>query len=189
MEFHPNKCTVIIEGLPPGILLDNPQSLLKKTGIKKIKSNPEEEAAARLYWTLDKKSIAFPAFNIQRGLKEAASGWKCPLDRKRPLPQTIAGDVSVEPVMIPFNTKKYQIDIRRAVIQRQGISLARPLLFPWQLKFIVQWNSQYLGTDDFTETVLPDLLEQLGHAIGIGNFRPKKSQGPFGRFDMKEIKT
>ena len=189
MEIHPNKCKVIIEGLSPGILLDNPQSLLEKTGIKKIKSNPEEEAASRLYWTSDKKSIAFPAFNFYKGLVQAGAGWKCPLDRKRSLPSTIAGDMSIEPVMIPFNTKKYQIDIRRATIQGQGIALARPLLFPWQLKFTIKWNSQYLGTDDFTQTVLPDLLEQLGHAIGIGNFRPKKSKGPFGRFDMKEIKT
>lgn len=187
MEIHPNKCKVTIKGLPPGILLNYPGGLSEKKGAKKIIPSPGKEAASRLYWTEDKTSIAFPGINFQRALIEAAIGWKAPLNRKLSLGPILAGDMSIEPVMIPFGTKKYQIDTRRVVIQRQGIIRARPLLYPWELKFTIRWESQYLGKEDFVKALLPDLLEQLGHAVGIGDFRPKKSKGPFGRFEIKKI--
>lgn len=187
MEIHPNKCKVIIQGLPPGILLNYPGELSEKKGTKKVIPSHKEEATSKLYWTEGKTSIAFPAINFQRALIEAATGWKTPLNRKLSLGPILAGDMSIEPTMIPFGTKKYQIDTRRVVIQRQGIIRARPLLYPWELKFTVRWESQYLGAEDFKKTVLPDLLQQVGHAVGIGDFRPKKSKGPFGRFEVKEI--
>ena len=170
MEIHPNKCKVIIEGLPPGILLNHPGGLSEKKGAKKVIPSPEEEATSKLYWTDNKTSIAFPAINLQRGLIEASAGWKAPLNRKLSLGPILAGDMSIEPIMIPFGTKKYQIDRRRVVIQRQGIIRSRPLLYPWELKFTVRWESQYLGDGDFKKIVLPDLLQQLGHAVGIGDF-------------------
>lgn len=187
MEIHPNKCDVTIQGLPPGILLHNPCGIGENKGAKKIIPTPKKEASSYLYWTEDKKSIAFPAINFQRGLIEAATGWKAPLNRKLALGPILAGDMSITPIMIPFNTKEYEIDMRRVVVQRQGIIRSRPLLYPWELNFIVNWESQYLGKEDFMESVLPDLLQQLGHAVGIGDFRPKKSKGPFGRFKVEKI--
>lgn len=187
MEFHRNRARVIIKGLPPGILLHSPSGLGESKSQKKER-NPETEAEQCLYWTEDKKSIAFPSFNLHRALIEGASGWKAPLKRALALPAILAGDMSLEPVMLPFNTVKYKIDSRRAVIQRQGIIRHRPLLYPWKLEFVVCWESQYLGIADFVKVTLPDLLLQTGYAVGIGDYRPKKSKGPFGRFAVVSIK-
>lgn len=189
MEIHKNQAKVIIEGLPPGILLHSPSGLGEKSGGKSVIPPPAEEAKSYLYWTEDGKSIAFPALNLQRAIIEAATGWKAPLKKKLSLGPILAGDMSIEPFMIPFNTTKYQIDSRRVVIQRQGIIRSRPLLYPWRLEFVVCWESQFLGRAEFVEIILPDLLSQTGHAVGIGDFRPKKSKGPFGRFNVVSIKA
>lgn len=188
IDFHPNKCKVTIEGLPPGILLHSPSGLGETKGGKPAIPSPEDEAESYLYWTEDKKSVAFPAYNLQRAMIETSAGWKAPLQKKLALGPILSGDMHIEPIMIPFGTKEYQIDSRRAVIQRQGIIRSRPLLFPWKLIFTVCWEGQFLGKEEFIENILPGLLEQTGLAVGIGDFRPKKSKGPFGRFRVIEIK-
>lgn len=184
--IHSNSCEVTIQGIEPGVLLNNPAGLAKKPGGKKVEPTPEEDAVGRLYWTDDKESIAFPGHNLHRGLIRAASGWKLPTNRKVALTPFIAGDVSVTPEMIPFKTITYGIFTTRCVIRGQSILRSRPNLKVWSLEFIVKWESQHLGKD-FHETLLPELLARLGSSIGIGDFRPEKS-GRFGRFVIERIR-
>jgi len=184
--MHDNRCTVVLEGLFPGILLHNPAGMSVAKSAKKSIPTAEEEAEASAYWTEDHTSLAFPAMNMRSGLVQASAGWKVPSNKKLGLALVVAGDVSIEPYMIPFGTIKYMIDTRRAVIQRQGILRSRALLPKWKLTFEVCWESQHLGTD-FPQTILPELLERLGGTIGLGDFRPAK-RGPFGRFRVVSIK-
>jgi hypothetical protein len=186
LKLHNNSCTVVIVGVFPGILLHNPAGMGTNKSAKKVIPSPEDEAAASAYWTEDRSSLALPSFNLYRGLVEASSGCKLPGDRKRPLGPVVAGDLSIEPYMIPFNALDYRVDMRRVVIQRQGIVRARACLPEWGLTFQVLWEAQLLGTD-FHKNVLPDLLERLGKSIGVGDFRPGKSKGPFGRFLVESI--
>lgn len=183
-----NTCTVVLEGLEPGILLHSPCGMGGVKSTKKSIPTPEEEAASYLYWTKDKKSIAFPAENIRRTMVVASKGLKSPQNRKMALGPLIAGGVDILPFMIPFGTKEYEIDSRRVVIQRQGVIRSRPLLYPWTLEFQVKWETGDLGQGkDFTEIVLQTLLEKMGTSVGFGDFRPACG-GRFGRFLVKEIK-
>ncbi len=182
-----NTCSVTIEGLEPGILLHNPLGMGGAKSTKKVIPTPEEEAASYLYWTKDRKSVAFPAENMRRALVEAAKGLKSPQNRKIALGPLVAGGIDITPMMIPFGTKEYEIDSRRVVIQRQGIVRSRPLIYPWVLTFQVKWETGDLGRGtDFVEVVLRTLLERIGTSIGIGDFRPARG-GRFGRFTVKEI--
>lgn len=179
------KCEVTIVGKPPGLLMNNPANMdPNKKQATRASYEPEEMAAKACYWTEDRSSLAFPAMNLYRALIASASYGKLP--GKIALAPVIAGDVSVEPFMIPFNTKKYEIFSCRAVLGKVGIIRSRPLLKEWSLTFRVCWETSMLGKD-FHLTVLPQLLEKLGTLIGIGDFRPAK-KGPFGRFTLKEIK-
>lgn len=185
-ELHSHHCQVTIEGIGEGILLHNPSGMGKggKTAKREVYI-PEIEAEAACYKT-SKGELGFPAENIRCGLIRACSGWKVPGNKKLSLSPVVAGDVSISPSMISFGTKKYEIDTRRVVVQRQGILRSRPKLPEWKLTFIISWEGQYLG-DDFDSTVLPELLERLGKTIGIGDYRPA-CRGPFGRFKIVSIK-
>jgi len=188
-NLHSNKATVSIVGVSPGILLHNPTSVgVGAKGIKKQIPTPEDEAERGLYWTEDKKSIAFPARNIHATILHAASGMKVPGNKKMALIPILCGDFHIEPDMVPFNTTDYEIFTCTAVIQRQRIFRSRPNLKTWKLEFTTCWESQFLGKgEDFTEYVLKPLLEIAGSRIGIGDYRPAK-RGPFGRFVISGIK-
>lgn len=187
-EIHLNVCKVTIEGLEPGILLHNPSGMQRsdanKSAAKRIPTR-EDEAEKACYWTDDMTSLALPARCIKSGLTQACSGWKSPLNKKLMLAPLVAGGVSIRPFMIPFGTKEYKVDVQRAVVQRQGILRARPLLPEWKLTFELRWEGQMLG-EDFHEGVLPELLARLGFQIGLGDFRPAR-KGEYGRFQVVSI--
>ena len=177
------KVDVTINGLPPGILLHNPAAGLmggNKTGKKPTIPPPEDEAAAGLYWTEDSSSIAFPSWNIHRAMTAGAAGFKL---GKRAMSPYIAGSLTFLPVMASFNTTNYRVDIRRAVIQRQGIMRSRPNLFPWELSFIIQVAEEDFPNPAIIDESLKAIMEDTGRRIGIGDFRPG-CKGPFGRFQV-----
>lgn len=185
--IHHNKCTVAISGLGQGVLLHNPLGSMGRgrAGGQKVIPTAEDEAEGGLYWTDDKKSLGFPAYNFHRGLIAAATGWKLPTNKKMALSPVIAGDVTVHPPVISFETTEYEIFVCRAVVEGKGVLRSRPLIKDWKLILEVHWESQHLGKDFHIE-LLPDLLTRLGHSVGIGDFRPAK-KGPFGRFGVDKI--
>ena len=179
---------VVIEGIGRGLLMNNPSSMFAPRELAKGKRSTdkptaEEDAAKSAYWTPDHSSLAFPAMNLWAGMKAASKGYKSPVNKKLALSPLIAGDVEVLPDMIPFGTADYQIDVRRAVVQRAGIPRARAWLPSWRLKFTVNWEAQFLGEGDGW---LQENLEVLGTRVGIGDFRPQRG-GPFGRFRVVTI--
>jgi len=178
---------VAIEG--PSILLNNPagmrRSSVKKGGETSIPT-PEEEAERSCYWMPDKSSVMFPGDNIQSAMIRVAGGYKA---NKKALTPYIAGSIQVSPEHVPFGTKKYIIDTRRAVIQRQGILRSRAKLLNWKLAFNI------LVDDDFpvreVGDTLKQMLEETGRRVGIGDFRPEK-RGRFGKFTVtkfQEVKS
>lgn len=180
------NCNVTIESVGKGILFHNPQgSMFKAKTSKKVIPSAEEEAFASCYWNEDQTELMFPSWNIHQGLVRAASGLKLPTNKKIALAPIVAGDVSLSPELLGFGTKDYKIDVRRAVVQRQGILRARAYLPTWSLSFTVSWELSSFG-DDFAQTVLRELLTTLGERIGIGDFRPA-TKGPFGKFRVVEI--
>lgn len=180
------KCNVTIESVGKGIMFHNPQiSMFVAKTSKKVIPSHEQEAENGCYWNADKTELVIPSWNVHRGLVRAASGLKLPTNKKVSLGPIIAGDITLSPDLLGFGTKEYVIDVRRAVVQRQGILRARPLLPKWRLTFTVEWETSNLGAD-FWDTVLRELLTILGERIGLAEYRPEKG-GPFGRFRIVSI--
>lgn len=179
---------VTIQGTA-AILLHSPQGMNTQSDGKKKIPTPEEEAAASCYWTDDSKtSLAFPGMNIHRSMISAAGAFKAGRLSMTPY---IAGGIEIQPEMVPFHLLgakgervligKYDIDIRRAVVQRAGVMRARARIPKgWMLSFCIHVNEEDLPQKTSLE-MLKAILAEAGRRIGIGDFRPQKT-GPFGKF-------
>jgi len=170
------KIRVTIEGTTP-FMMHHPRSMNRKATGKKTIPSPQEEAKEALYWTSDKSSLMYPAENILRGFVTASRVYK---SGKRSITPFVSGSLDVEPPEVSFHTKKYEIDTRRAIVQRQGILRSRPVLFPWELSFAL------VVSDDFpaeATDLLKAIAEECGRRVGLGDFRPEKS-GRFGKFKV-----
>jgi hypothetical protein len=178
---------VTIQGTSP-ILLHNPQQMNAESTGKKVIPTPTVEAASSCYWTEDKSALGYPGLNLHRGMITAAGAFRA---GKLSMTPYIAGGIEIQPEMIPFHTldvkgkvaliSKYEIDTRRAVVQRQGIMRSRARIPKgWMLTFRIVVNEEDLPQKTSLE-MLKAILEEVGRRIGIGDFRPQKT-GPFGKF-------
>jgi hypothetical protein len=158
------------------LLMHNPAGMGKGRDPKGKIPSAEQEAAASCYWTSDGTSLMCPGSNILRGLIIAARAFKV---GKVAVAPYVAGAIEIEPEEIPFGTKEYEIDTRRAVVQRQGIMRSRAKLTNWSLSFTLLVADEDLPPKSYP--LLRAILEELGRRIGILDYRPEKS-GPFGRF-------
>lgn len=72
-------------------------------------------------------------------------------------------------------TPTLSVNRRRVVINRAAVPRARLLIAPgWELAFTIEVHEPQVRPD-----VVEQILIEAGHAVGIGDFRPK-----FGRFDV-----
>jgi hypothetical protein len=175
---------VILQGKTP-ILLHSPSAMNgNRNGAKRGETQiptPQEEARASLYMLPDKSSIAFPSLNILRAAITASTAWKI---NKKSIVPFMAGSVSVDDELVSFRTLEFEVDTRRAVVQKAGILRSRAKLpVGWKLKF-------ELNVDDDAPAelarILPDIFAEAGRRVGIGDFRPER-RGPFGKFEVKEF--
>lgn len=169
---------VTIEGMKP-ILLHNAAAMVlgSKTPGKKYIPTPQEEAEAGCYWNEDKSSLVLPSENIFRCIIKTARAFKV---GKMSAATVIAGNLDFDPFLVPFNTTKYEIDVRRVVVQSSGIMRARPKVWPWSLSFtMAPGDDMPIAAQD----TLRAILEEGGRRVGLGDFRPEKL-GPFGRFKV-----
>lgn len=167
---------VVIQGKTP-ILLHNPAGMAQRKAGKAEIPTPQDEAANGCYWTPEKDSLGFPGDNIKASMLIAAPQYKAGKIKLGPF---VAGSIFIEPPMLSFHTKNYEIDTRRAVVQRQGILRSRPKLSKWKLGF------DLIVDDDFPVTnteILKDILAEAGRRVGIADYRPQK-KGWFGKFDV-----
>jgi hypothetical protein len=167
---------VRIKGTGMGLLLHNPAGMGASNGGKKVIPTSEQEAKTACYHMEDGETLAIPGWNLSRSLVQAAKAFK---DGKVSMSKIVAGGVAVEPAMLSFGTKKYAIDTRRAVVQRQGILRSRPLLKDWTLEFDLLVNEEDVSAKAFP--ILRAIVEDAGRRVGLGDFRVEKN-GPFGKF-------
>lgn len=172
---------VAIEGETP-LLMHSPQrSMSRDDGAAKRKNipDPEEEAEAALYRTED-GYLYLGADHMRQALLNAASGLRV---QKKSLRQLAAAALQIaEPSFIitrngvPLTTYD-RIDIRRAVVQRQGILRARPVIeVPWAVDARFLYDASILNPANLVMA-----LSIAGQTIGVLDYRPQKG-GSFGRF-------
>ena len=173
--------SVTIQGKTP-ILLHNPAGMAGRKPGKTEIPTPEAASFESCYWTPEKDSLGFPGDNVKASMLVASTQYKAGKIKLGPF---IAGSVFIEPAMLSFNTKEYEIDTRRAVIQRQGILRSRARISKWKLTF------DLIVDDDFPATnidVLKEILSESGRRVGIGDYRPQR-KGWFGKFEVIDWKV
>lgn len=173
-----------LTGVRP-LLTHNPAQMKRNEGKLEHRHipTPEEEAAAGLYIDKDGKYV-FPSIGIRNCLLKAA---KTSRMRFGKIPSASVLSASLFPcdefVRI-LNAKtwepagEYTVDIRRAVIQRQGITRGRPRFENWGIDIAFE------ADDTFAKNVPEGALNILnigGKIVGIGDYRIEKN-GLFGQF-------
>lgn len=169
---------------------------VKRSGQKNIPT-PEEEAAQGAY-QFDDGTLYLPAVALQRTMIEAGKAFQNPTNKRATLMRAIAATLVPPPVegfplLNPATGEAitdYEIDVRRAVVQRAAVMRARPRIDEWESDVSMEFDIEALGGGGDPEQLLRNsgevLMMVLAHAgkrVGIGDYRPERS-GPFGRFEI-----
>lgn len=185
-----SRMTFTIEGKSP-LLTHNPASMSRpKTGGTKGREfvyDPDEEALGGLYIDGDKK-YCFPGIGVRNSIIRAAGDWKSITGKKRGSLTSTVAHIIVEPELIPIldhkgkPVKTYEVDQRRAVVQKQGVIRARPKFTEWRLTFEIVFDDDIIPMSvEEVRTMFQGLLGDAGKRVGIGDYRPIKT-GWFGTF-------
>ena len=175
------------------LLTNNPASMGKSAsgpkGEKQIPT-PEVEAAIKAYQV--NGQYVFPGIGVRNSYVGAAGAWKVKLpgSTRKISARSVLACTRVEPELIPIldaktgkPIAKYEIDTRRAVVQRiNGVLRSRPKFKNWRLDCEIVFDDANLSEE--TVQQLFGILGDAGSRIGIGDYRPAKS-GWFGTFEVK----
>jgi hypothetical protein len=167
-------------------LTHNAQAMLTPAAARGGKNipEPEVEAEAGLYRTAHGQ-YAIPGLAFRLALLEAATIFKAPKGSRGSIAPWLA-HIEVKEELIPLLNpadraplSAYEIDRRPAVVQRQRILRARPRFNNWAIGCMTLLFDEQLVP---TPTILPDIMADAGQRKGVGDYRPGKSKGWFGRF-------
>lgn len=178
-----------LNGLSP-ILMHNPagsmptDASVQKLGRKKIPT-PEDEAKAARYLLPD-GNFYVSAIAVRNSLLTGTRGQL--INRRSALPFISGGVLMLDEAFPLYRDGEsiqgddYTVDIRRAVVQGQGIMRARARIeLPWQLEAIFEYDKDVVDL-----AVIRAVAERAGRTVGLLDYRVEK-KGWFGRFEVKDI--
>ncbi len=171
------------------LLMNNPLSMQKDPDDEGIKGPetripPPEKEVKRKYYETEDKQLYIPSVAFRGALVTAGKNMKI---GKFAVTQLLKGGVFVveeECCLVHPETKKpltrndTSIDIRRAVVVRQGILRARPKIEKWACQLVLDVDDDYINEDAVLER-----LRAAGKYPGVLDFRPECG-GPYGRFEV-----
>lgn len=176
--------TFTLTGRTP-VLQSNPAMMQRPTDRPTRKAaipSAEEEAEQRCYRNAD-GHLQIKAIAVRNSILSGAKGMRYGKRAARPF---LAGAMLPAEEMFTFYRgglpiQTYSIDVRRAVIQRQGILRARPMIdLPWELLCRFEFNGGVSAPQIHAAGV------EAGRIVGIGDYRPEKD-GYFGMFIMGDV--
>jgi len=174
------KIKVTIVGETPLLMHRMNIETYKQSGKTKI---PTPEAEAKSYVYMNEQGLYMPSVNLHRTIWNAAKIYKV---GGRSIAPFIMGSMRIEPLEISLGTKKYEVDVRPAVVQRSRVLRARPLIRNWKMTFTIFYLEGDLPSN-FSD-MIRDIISDAGHRVGIGDFRPATS-GAFGRFKIENFEV
>jgi len=133
----------------------------------------ENEWEAALY-RMEDGTIYQPADHIEQALVKASGNFQITGKGKKTYKDLVKSAVMIDPVFIPHEIQKFEIDIRAVRVQKARIVRQRPILHNWRLSFNITITEPQLP-----DNVLKDIMDFAGKYVGIGDYRPK-----FGRFHV-----
>ena len=181
-----------LNGLSP-LLMHNPSSLMQpKNETLGRKRNPtaEEDAEASRY-VLPDGNLYVPAIAVRNCMLNGSKGYKV---GKKGAMTILSGAILMADEAFPLSRenkaikgKDYAIDVRRAVVQRQGIPRARARIeLPWQLECSFMFNAELFEDVERGLEFIKTVLNNAGQTVGLLDYRVEK-KGWFGRFEVAEI--
>jgi hypothetical protein len=145
-----------------------------------------------MYTSSDGQWLVQPASHIEGALTNAGAQFRVKGSRTKTYRQLMRAYVIVAPdeivhgwngtplavpdaTLLRTPTEALEVNIQRVIVSRSAVARARlQINAGWELSFEIQVNDEQIRPD-----VLRTILDEAGHAIGIGDFRPR-----FGRFTV-----
>lgn len=178
-----------LTGIRP-LLVHNPAGMSGGSGKEMKKKEipaPEEEAKKALYLDADGRYV-FPTIAFRRCLITAGSKSRMRIGKYSAADTISANVFPVTERCLIVNAKTgepataYEVDVQRAVVQRQGVLRARPLFRDWAMLIPMEIDETYVTPDQVL------ILSNLGgKMVGIGDYRPER-KGMYGQFTVELIK-
>jgi hypothetical protein len=183
------KLYINLNGLSP-ILMNNPAGMLnlnageQTLGKKKIPTPQDAVNASR--YVLPDGNLYVPAVAVRNCLLNATKGQL--INKKSALPYISGGLLLIDEVFPltrngkPLKGDKCSMDVRRAVVQRQGITRVRARVeLPWELECVFEYNPDIVDIK-----VVETIAKKAGQIVGLLDYRVEK-KGWFGRFEVAKI--
>jgi hypothetical protein len=179
-----------IRGVTP-LLMNNPKLKMQRDDKKAKRKEkevlpPEQEAELGLY-RAPEGWLYLGADHVREAMLAAASGYRV---NKKPLKPLLAASLFILEPYFPLTrngehlTTYDRIDIRRAVVQGEGILRARGLIeIPWECEVRYQFDASLVDPANYVQ-----MLVEAGMRIGLLDYRPQRG-GIFGRFEVVEAWT
>lgn len=173
-----------VTGISP-LLMHNPQGMAQRSnGLgKKTIPTPEDEAEASAY-RMDDGQLYLPTTGLRAAMIDGLAGRRIgKLAAGRVLGSSLFVLDERTPLVDPSAStplRDYTIDVRRVVVQKQGILRARAKVDAWACEPVFEYEPDFLAP-----AVITEALNLGGKLVGVGDYRPKcpvGKGGPFGRF-------
>lgn len=178
-----------LRGLSP-LLMHNPAGMLSLQGGeqtlgRKNIPKPEDEAKASRY-VLPDGNLYVPAIAVRNSLLNGAKGQL--VNRKAAMPFISGGILMIDEAFPltrngkPIKGTDYSLDVRRAVVQRQGITRVRARIeLPWQVNCAFEYNPEIVDIK-----LVEAVAKLAGQRVGLLDYRVEK-KGWFGRFEVAKV--
>jgi hypothetical protein len=171
---------LVFVGISP-LMTHNPASMqTQRRGKGKEIPSPEDEAEAGTY-RLEDGTCGIPGIAFRNGIVQAGAAWRQPRGRASMAP--LLEHIDIEETLVPLSTvdgspiTSFEIDRRRAMVQKAGILRARPKFREWGGHFTVIYDEALISDP----AILRDIASDAGSRIGGGDFRGGGKKGSFGR--------
>ncbi|MBA7465333.1 hypothetical protein ES707_00495 [subsurface metagenome] len=184
----------LLNGTPPGILMNSPRGMVKPAEGITVKTIPApEEAAAKARYLLPNGNFYVPSEAVRNCLIAGGTGYRIGKVAASGVLSGAIGLLKGEFPLLdgdkkPYPGDKYVIDTRRVQLQsgrqRVGVLRSRALIeVPWMIEAIFSFNSELCSLEN-----VKTALVRAGQAVGLLDFRPAK-RGWFGKFEVEDIRT
>lgn len=184
-----------LKSLSPGLLMHNGQlsdplneitRALKKVSAKRNKVDSDHEEMARLeflgslYVNANMQPV-IPQTAVRKAIIEAAR-------KKKQGKMAEVGTYVVEECVLQYDGPKdpdqlwaaKMYDRRQVGVNRASVMRTRPHFAKWEADLTIEYDPEFVDTEALDEWVYI-----AGRQIGLLDFRPGKSGGLFGRFEVE----
>lgn len=196
-NLNVEKRTYVLKSLSPGLLMHNGQLSdplhpitreIKKVSGKRAKTDADHEEMARLeflgsLYVNDQQEPVIPQTALRKMIIEAA--------RKMKLGKSAeVGVYIIEEVVLQYDGprdpnemwKQGMYDRRQAGVNKASVMRTRPHFKNWSATLVVEYDPQFVDVEK-----LDEWLYIAGRQVGVLDFRPGRSGGMFGRFEVEIV--